>query len=583
LNTQLTFKLNGQNISAAVEWEDIQVEATFINESASGGQIQSIQPNIDIERFTFVNDAAKLIRDYIQAGENGTGVGIFEGIPFEITANDGSNITCTFNGFLDLTDSYEEIHSSKVMSKVMDLSGLNSLSQRAQGVTYGFLLDAGVITSSDFTDIEYVMEKELQPLQLILTAVTIYLMTKELVEGVRKLFDDAANLVAHITGGITGGIAGVLLALAQVLIQAAYVAIMIAAIIKLVTELINSLISPIRKHKGINFRTLLEKGVGHLGLTLVSPNISELDLLFYLPSKPEEDTPISEGIPRPDDFGYTVDEALDLAQRSFNAKIQVETDGITLQLRSLNDPFWDQSSTHQMADILLESKIFNTGEFSASRSIEFLTDVKDEHTSNNYKGTNFVITTRPKTVNDDRMVMMTGFDRTQILVALPNRKDKLSDIEKALVVVAGAADEIIRAFGGSSNLASKIKGKVGMLKVAENIHTVPKLVPLRNGRMPSNHRALWSAKILETKYHNERSFVRNNFGQQHQLFRDQEVPFGLEEFLQLIQNSFFTTFDGRQGKADSIKWNMGRDKAFMDFRIKEIYTRNLQETFTEPE
>lgn len=69
MSAELTFKLNGQTVPAPVEWQDIQVQANFIN-STPEGITQSIQPNITIDRFQFVNSAAKLIRDYIESGKN---------------------------------------------------------------------------------------------------------------------------------------------------------------------------------------------------------------------------------------------------------------------------------------------------------------------------------------------------------------------------------------------------------------------------------------------------------------------------------------------------------------------------------
>lgn len=579
MSTYLTFKLAGKEIPAPVDWQDIQVEATFINLSEAGA-VQSVQPNLDIERFVFVNQAAKQIRDYITNGILLGDAGIFEGIPFSITATDKNNTTVVFDGMLDLTDDYEQIHTAKVEAKIKDVAGLNSLSERAQAVSYGFLLSQGTITPSDFIDIKYVAERKVQAIELLMASVTLFLMLKELAEAIRDLEDTIAQVIADTAGGATGPIAGIGYSIAKAIIQAAYVALIIIAIINLLTDMINLLIPFVRTHKGINFRVMLQKAASYLGFNLISP-IAELDLVNYLPSKPDDQDPLKEGIPRPEDFGYIVSEAFELAQRCFNAKLQI--DGDDLHLRSLNDPFWKKTSTYKMPSVLVENRRFNTGEMRASRIIQFETDVRDEWTDNEFKGTNFAISTHPIIVNNDKMLLLKGLDQVQIPVALGSRKDGLNDVEKALAIAAGAADDVIGFFGGSSNLRDKITTKIGMLKVSHSIHSVPKLVPLVNGRIPSNHRNRWSAKVLYDNYHNEKSFVANNFGNQYELFKDVTVPFGLSEFLQLIKNSFFTTFDGKEGKVDSIKWAIGSDKATMDYRVRETYTKNLIETFVEPE
>jgi hypothetical protein len=179
---------------------------------------------------------------------------------------------------------------------------------------------------------------------------------------------------------------------------------------------------------------------------------------------------------------------------------------------------------------------------------------------------------------------MKGLDQIQIPMALGNRKDKLNPVEEVVKVAAQAADAVINIFGGNSKLAARVTRRVGMLKVGNNIHSIAKLLYLDvNNKMPINHRDLFSAKVLYEKYHNERSFVANDFGGQYEIYRDIKVPFGLEQFLALIRNSNFTNFDGRLGKVDSIKWTMGKDFALMDYRIQEPYTRNLNETFVEPQ
>ncbi|GAG28136.1 unnamed protein product, partial [marine sediment metagenome] len=232
----------------------------------------------------------------------------------------------------------------------------------------------------------------------------------------------------------------------------------------------------------------------------------------------------------------------------------------------------------------LESKRFNTEEFFASRTVSFATDSVDWWTIDNYKGTSYVVTTKEVAAGDADKRLFKGHDTINIPLALANRKEGLNAVETAVKAVASVADDVINFFGGNSRLADKVTARVGMLKTSDNVHTVPKLVYMVGGKIPSNNREVFSAKSLYNNYINEKSFVANNFGNQYELHDSvSPVPFGFENFLELNTSNVFQTWDDRTGKVDSFKWNMGRDFAEMNFRIKNIYTKNLEEVTVEPE
>jgi len=74
------FLLNGQIVNPVKDWGSIEVLATW---NENGGEA-----NISMEEFTFVNENAQTIWEYIADGMTG-GLGIFEGIPFKINIQDG--------------------------------------------------------------------------------------------------------------------------------------------------------------------------------------------------------------------------------------------------------------------------------------------------------------------------------------------------------------------------------------------------------------------------------------------------------------------------------------------------------------
>jgi hypothetical protein len=138
-------------------------------------------------------------------------------------------------------------------------------------------------------------------------------------------------------------------------------------------------------------------------------------------------------------------------------------------------------------------------------------------------------------------------------------------------------------FGGGSNFGGAIDAKVGMLKQTSNWHTVPKLLYLNNdGKMPTNHRTLWNADVLWEKYHKEKSFVRDNWHGQKFVYNDVTIPFGLEDFLQLLSNPYFD-FNGEQAKIIKFVWTGANDEAKISFYVRKPYTYNLEEIKLTPQ
>ena len=142
------FKLNGSVVNPVQDWSALQVLGTW---SEMGGAA-----NISVEELTFVNENAELIRQHIADGLTG-GLGIFEGIPFNIEMSNGTTLDI-FEGILDLT-AYKEINPTKVETKIKKINGLDQLMDRANGVTWAFLYEEGVISDSDFALIPYIKEK----------------------------------------------------------------------------------------------------------------------------------------------------------------------------------------------------------------------------------------------------------------------------------------------------------------------------------------------------------------------------------------------------------------------------------------
>jgi len=589
-DTKAIVTLNGNNASAIRELHDLEVLATFENGNA--------QANISVTDFEFVNEFSQEIRNWISAGLTG-GFGIFEGMPLEININGANPTYLAFEGYLDFTNDFEIVDPTLVKGKIQKQKGLNSLSEKASGLTWEYLYQEGILTDSDFVSIPYVVEKEFNFVEFALVSYMIYGFATQLQGLIRQTAFDIANIIAISTSGITGAGSGLGLAIVVAsinLIQATAILILLAS---LIIDLIAFLISPVKFHKGIRLKKLLDKGSQHLGYSY-NTTISEIseNELVILPSKTSINTDqqafriknqltvnqAGVGFPRAIDYGYTFEEILQLVNTTFNAKIGIKNN--VIEQHSLNSSWWIQQSTYQMPDILLESKKYNTDELSSNKLISFAVDIKDKNILDEYKGISYEIITEPISVNNQNNVLLKGLDSTEIPYTLGRRKEGLNFFEEFVKIMASGLDGLVDFFGGQGSAVEKITSRVGMLKLETDFVNIPKLMIMNNeNKLPANHKSVWSAKVLYDKYYIYNSFVGNNFTNANQwlLYEGVKVPFGFTDFLSLIDNSYFYNQNGNPAQVTKIEWNISRDYALLSYRVNEVYTKNLKETFIETE
>jgi hypothetical protein len=62
-------------------------------------------------------------------------------------------------------------------------------------------------------------------------------------------------------------------------------------------------------------------------------------------------------------------------------------------------------------------------------------------------------------------------------------------------------------------------------------------------------------------------------------YQDQLVPVCCGDFQKIQNNNCMLTYDGKTAKVDSIKWNVFKGLANMDYRVQQVYAKNIQVTF----
>lgn len=575
--------LDGDNKSAIKDLHDLEIFATI--------EKGNVSAKITTSQIVFVGDYAKLIRAYIAGGATGQTTGIFEGLPLQMLVN-GVNV---FDGYLDFLNDFEIVDPTTVKARIKKHDSNNNFQNRSSGLTFGYLDEINFIGINDYIDIPYIIEKEFNFMEFAFLAFSIYTVTRDLEGLLKEIPTLAADVVAHVTGGITGSAAAIIFSVARLAINIIFTALMLILLANLALQLLRYIISPVKFHKGIRVLKLIEKGCQFLGLQY-NTTINDIPDLVILPSKTGIGQDIQEnkiiqgivinqpgvGYPSTKDFGYTLNELIQLMDMVFFAEHTIRN-GV-LEQHTIDTPWWTQNSTYVLPEVLHESIIYNANELESDKIIVFKSDSKDSNSLENLKGHLFEIKTRPDSINDSRNILMDGAERIDIPYELGNRKDSLNNREKLAIKLYGKIDDMINFFGGNSNLVAAVNGRIGNLKLETDFINVPKLMKMDGlNKLPANNRTVWSAKYLYDIYHSKGSFLLNNFGGQYRLFKNVKVNFGFDDFIKLIDNSYFSDADGNDCKLEKAKWIDGKDFALISYRIKEKYTDNIKEIYIEQE
>lgn len=568
-NTRLKFELDTLPVDGIIDWDNIEVYITYNNDA--------VQANISIQEFKFVGPALQLIISKIN--------NIFHGIPIKITAYNDQNNLVAFDGHVNLSDgavwTNDPYGESSVDVKIVKAQSLNSVENRISGVTFTLLNSLGHISQND---IEYLIEEVNQYLQIAITSLGLFSMAKTLADKIKDISDVIKDGTAHSAGGVTGPAAGAIWIAATIIITVAYTIALGIAIINMVKTLLEMFISSVRKHKTCSFLQLFEGISNYLGMTFVT-GIPELEFYSYLPSNNEVDEmdistgfiatkrSLPYGFPNVSDPGYQCVEFIDIAKKMFNARVTVH--GNELHFRNINDPFYLANSSYTLPDVHEEVYEYNTSDFIANRLVRFQYDGSDTWTIDEDKDISIQIATDAITTPDDQAKYMGKLEEIVFPLALGNRKSKLRALERILKSFAGVVDKVTSKFGSGTNYKNKIQNRVGMLMVSNNNHRLAKVLYIKNGKIPVNHRDLCSARYLYEKYLYQKSFVSDGFAAQRKVVRGTvPVGFGLENFIQVAENRHTTNGE----RIEKITWHMFDDSALIDYSYPYVYTTNLKDS-----
>lgn len=580
--SQIRHFINGQDFGEPRNWQQLEITIDWLTKKEPGA--------INVSDLAFVLDANKYLQERIMNGLNG-GVGIFEGEPYTITVGDPENPAFKFDGYLDFTNDLTEIGKQEIVASLKKRKGDDWLEDVADGFSFAFLYDQGVITKADFVRVPYVINYVPDALQVSILSMSIFMMTKELIENVQKLAEtvadvtDAATPVVGVGAGLGAvavtawDIGNVILVALKAAARIAYIIAMTVAIINLIRDLFEQLLPKKRNHIGMTFRRLMEKGCQHLGLNFES-DIKELNWT-YIPQKSEKGNNDDTGFPTNSESIYIFGDLIRELKKMFNADHRIQ-DG-TLFLRR-KDKF-QYPSGYVMPDFfnnqerLLDQCKFNTDEIISNYNIYWAYDTQDQNTLDNQDGRVFQAITSPKTVRNKEFVTIKNLAEIAIPFSLGLQKTELTTVEKIAKTLGSIVDKLTGVFGGGTNFESQIESRVGSMLTSSHFSTTGKVVKMNGSKLAANQRKELDARKLWDNYHFINSFAEYQ-GEHNQWIRkeNQTVPMTLDEFIILTENNFTTDRDGREYLIEKVIFRPYRNTATIDFRIKKKYTNNLKVT-----
>ncbi len=587
------FLINGQDYGEPRGWEDILITADW--------QSEKKDQSINVDNLAFVKKAKRYIEQRLSSAASG-GKSIFEGEPLQIIFGQLDDPDFVFDGYLDFAEetnylSHDEVEEIQVSIK--QRKGSDWLNDVADSFTFRYLFDQGIITQNDFVRVPYIINYIPDGLALVTLSISTYLMTKELVENIQKLAEtiadvtDASTPVVGVSVGVGTGVVtawdlgNFILVTIKAIARIAYIIALTVAIIKLINEIFEQLFPAKRYHIGMKMSTMAEKACEYLGLQFQSDLLNSQDVKDWviIPSKDRKGVKSGfggqNGLPTNRDSIDTFGDWIRVHKEMFNADFRIQ-DGV---FRFERKDFWEQNSTFILPKYFgLQERLLtrgrpNTSEFISNYNITYEFDRQDQNTLDDVTGQVFQAITKPSFVENEDLLNVKNLAQISIPYSIGKRKNGLTTLEEVGKALGSLVDTLTGVFGGGTNFASQIESRIGSMLLSSHFLTVPRIVQIAGNNISKNQRVLLGADRLWNDYHSINSFVPiNGNHNQWMIFEEIEIPLNGDQFRSLLNNNFVTDEEGNNIRFDFSEWDRERGVAKVDFRIKQIYDKNLQIT-----
>lgn len=621
MSFQIQVLLDGQQAGTPFNLDEIEIELLFDKDAP--------QARVNDTQWTFVNEDAQKINNHIDAGS------IFQAMGLTLRLTDGNPANDTdFEQLLDFTQDHL-LSCNRVFVTAIDRGGIDWISRNIDSFTFEYLYrESGVISEDDFVFVPYVRNKKGSAVDQAILYAQIFYMSMELSHLIAEIIADIGQMATVID------IPEVIELIAKII----YAIILFAAIVKMLIDLFDLIIQPVKYHAGMYVRDLFQKGCEHLGLEFESSILNDPDSayynLFHLPSKyirPDTSNEKVFGFLLPNRneqngvFQGTFGDMVRTYAEMFNAKLDVR-DG---KLRFERRDWVDTTATYQIPSVEVEESKKNSDELISTYIVQWQTDSSDLNTYDEYEGTiTQVDTVIPSQFIADRDRLIGGGAEIRNIDLSHGRQKKEFNLNERLFnalikavnplvitfrAVANGGISAINFIGNSIEKLNKVFSFVGltgiqinfpdippiptldvqelvdrrlrMLKLEDDVVSIPKAFILDPGGNEKDYRinefndTTMSSETLFNGFHQIELFAETGNELQNQWVRYSipTVKFCYEDFLKVYRNSLILDENGDEARIESLKWNPVKQKASIDYRVRQVYATQFNQTINTPD
>lgn len=496
---------------------------------------------LNVDKLILPREGLTIIQDHIATQ------GVFEGIPYKVELQSG----IILDYYVDLTES-PVFRSYEIEVKIKKRLAKDNFFDRASGTTFELLNKKGVVFDS--FDVPYVIVKD-NALELgISLSISLYIMTKELIQALKDTATISAAVIQALAinfnaGGPVVPVSQIIALSIQLLAQIAYTAAVLVAVVKLGQQLFELIFPKIRYFKGTKVKNLIEKGCNYLGynfestlldgvsgLTLLPVPLTKKDKSFFDFLQNDLNFAFNKGYPTAQDTTPTLLSLIEAIENWGNARTRVINGTVYLERRD----FWQLVTPNAITPALVlqddrqDEYTLNLEEVWKRYYISYRVDYSDIYTADDFDSTDAEFSTEPTSVINADLVTIKGLNEVQIPFALGKRKNDLNFVEKVAKTFFELIDNVSAVFGGGTNFAAIIENRIGVLVISQQYFGTTKLLYTVSAKQPVNYKDYIRASALWNNYHYINQIQLNDY-----LIRESaRVRISNQDFVNLLSNNF---------------------------------------------
>jgi len=557
LNNEPCNPQNAQDIKFRIDYEDRSRVSEY---------------EITIENLIFVNEDKQRIHQWMLT------YGRFVGMPFSVQFSNGLIIPY----YIDFTDDATTWNETHFHAKIKRYRANANFFDRANGLSWRLVN----WNTSDFTDIEYIIIPEQQPLYFITLSLALFSTAQMLAKSVREIAEGISDVTkAIIPVGFPpapdwGAIA---VAAIKLLARIAEAIALTIAMIRLMQQIIEMVMPKVRTFRDIPYLRLLQKGIQHLGYSTDFSDIMELMPLSFL-GTPERNLngglfreifmpntlALSNGFPTEMDSIPTLGQAIERLEELFCLRTTV-TNGVVRMERRVNQSVLTNPIplAYNNQEAALNQRKFNQ-EFWKRKILLWSKDSKDVWTYDDKRGHLAELDSSAPVTPDPNLTLIKGFAQVNNPFALASRKETFTRVEKFLKATLAPAVDLFTNGGFSS----RINNRIGVMVISSQYFTVNKLLWKQGNKIASNHRQRLSAVNILTQWHGSESVFNRN----KEVIENLPIRMTENYFLLLSSQNVVNLSNGEQAEIVSIEWSETEHEASATILVNSEYNVNVTET-----